>query len=92
MAETLEPENFSLSIFTLEADGKPVLAIAAKTAVQADQFCSDVRVRAVLREASLCEDHSILRIRMARNEERERFYTQREIGSAIGGLHAVYLA
>jgi hypothetical protein len=86
-----DPADFSLSIFVLESDRKAVLAIAAKTHAQAEQFCTDERVRTVLRDASLSDDYSILRVRIARPGEREIYHEQRDLGSAIGGLHAVYL-
>ena len=86
-----DPTGFTVSIFVLEADRKPCLAIAAEIYAQADQFCTDDRVRAVLRGASLCDDYSILRIRMARPAERAIYHEQRDLGSAIEGLHAVFL-
>jgi hypothetical protein len=88
---TADPTGFTLSIFVLESDRKAVLAVAAKTHAQAEQFCLDERVRTVLRDASLSDDYSILRVRMARAAERKIYFEQRDLGSAIGGLHAVYL-
>jgi hypothetical protein len=87
-----DPAGFSLSIFVLEADRKPVLAILAKTHSHAEEFCADERVRAALREASLCDDYSILRVRLARRDERARYHEQIEGRPLIGGLHAVFLA
>lgn len=88
---TIDTGGYSLSIFTLEADRKAVLAIAAKTHVQAEQFCSDERVRTALRSAALCDDYSILRVRLARADERAQYHERSTERSTIGGLHALYL-
>jgi hypothetical protein len=90
-AKITDASSFSVSIFVLEADRKPILAVAAKTHAQAEQFCTDERVRTVLREASLSDDYSILRVRMSRPAERARYHEQRDLGSAIGWLHAAYM-
>ena len=37
-------ETLSLSIFTIEADRKPLLAFAAKKHHEAEAFCTDERV------------------------------------------------
>jgi hypothetical protein len=37
-------ETLSLSIFTIEADRKPLLAFAAKKYQEAEAFCEDDRV------------------------------------------------
>jgi hypothetical protein len=42
-------EALSLSIFTIEADHKPVLAFASRKHQEAEDFCGDERVRAKLR-------------------------------------------
>jgi hypothetical protein len=45
-------ETLSLSIFTIEADRKPLLAFAAKKYQEAEAFCADERVRTKLRSVS----------------------------------------
>jgi hypothetical protein len=72
-------ETPSLSIFTIEADRKPVLAIAAKKHREVDVFCADERVRNKLKSlrsggVQLCDDRSILRVRLARSDERARYH------------------
>jgi hypothetical protein len=72
-------EALSLSIFTVEADRKPVLALAAKKHQEVEAFCADERVRNKLKSirsggVPLCDDYSILRIRMARSDERARYH------------------
>jgi hypothetical protein len=71
-------DALSLSIFTIESDRKPVLAFAAKKHEEADTFFRDEALRTKLRLASsggvrLCDDLSILRIRLANPEERARY-------------------
>lgn len=71
-------EPLSLSIFTIEADRKPVLAFAAKKYEDAEVFFRDERVRTQLRSVSsagvsLCDDLTILRFRLANIAERARF-------------------
>ena len=45
-------ETLSLSIFTIEADSKPLLAFAAKKHQEAEAFCADERVLTKLRSVS----------------------------------------
>ena len=57
-------ETPSLSIFTIEADRKPLLTFAAKKYQEAAAFCADERVMTKLRSARssgvpLCNDNSI---------------------------------
>ena len=88
-------ETLSLSIFTIEADRKPVLAFAAKKYEEAETFFRDERVRTKLRSVSsggipLCDDLSILRIRLANADERAR-YREKLTASSIGDHAAVFL-
>ena len=75
-------ETLSLSIFTIEADRKPLLAFAAKKHQDAEAFCADERVLTKLRSARsggvpLCDDKSIMRIRLATSEEKARYQDRR---------------
>jgi hypothetical protein len=88
-------EALSLSIFTIEADRKPVLTFAAKKFEEADTFFRDERVRTKLRSASsggvpLCDDYTILRIRLANADERAR-YRQKAAAKSTGNPPAVFL-
>jgi hypothetical protein len=85
--------QLSLSIFTIEADRKPILAFAAKRYEDAETFFRDERLRTKLRSASLggralCDDLSILRIRLANAGERVRYH---EKAAATGDPAAVFL-
>ena len=76
----------SLSIFTIEADRKPVMAFVAKKHEEADAFFRHERVRIKLRSVSsggvpLCDDLSTLRL--ANAAERVR-YREKMATSSIG--------
>jgi hypothetical protein len=64
-----DPTGFTVSIFVLEADRKLCLAIAAKTHAQANQFCTDERVRVSPRGFAVRRLFDP-RVRMARPAER----------------------
>jgi len=88
-------KEFSLSIFTIEADLKPLLAFAAKKHQDAEAFFRDEKVRTKLRSASsggtpLCDNHSILRIRLANADERAR-YRERLAARPTANPAAVFL-
>jgi hypothetical protein len=89
-------ETLSLSIFTIEADRKPLLAFAAKKYQEAEAFCADERVRTKLRSISsdgvpLCDDYSILRVRLAKPDERARYHEQATLQSSLESLATVFL-
>lgn len=86
-------EPLSLSIFTIEADQKPILAFAAKKYEEAETFFRDEGRRAKLRltisgGVSLCDGLTILRLRLATAAERARF---REGMAFAGDLDSVFL-
>jgi hypothetical protein len=89
-------ETLSLSIFTIEADRKPLLAFAAKKYQEAEAFCRDERVRTKLTSVRsggvpLCNDDSILRARLATSEERARYYDRTKQRSSTENLATVFL-
>jgi hypothetical protein len=89
-------ETLSLSIFTIEADSKPVLAFAAKKHHEAEAFCADERVLTKLRSirsggVPLCNDASILRVRLATSEERARYHDRTKNRPSMENLAAVFL-
>jgi hypothetical protein len=90
-----EVSALSLSIFTIEADLKPVIAFAAKKHEEADVFFRDERVRTKLRSVksggvALCDDYSILRLRLANPDERAR-YRDKTTTSSFGDHVAIFL-
>ena len=89
-------ETLSLSIFTIEADSKPLLAFAAKKHKEAEAFCADERVRTKLTSVRsggvpLCDDHSILRVRLATSDERARYHDRTKNRPSMENLAAVFL-
>ena len=71
-------EPLSLSIFTIEADRKPVMAFAAKKHTDAEAFFKDEMVRAQLRLAisggvALCDEQTTLGLRLTKSPERARY-------------------
>ena len=89
-------ETLSLSIFTIEADRKPLLAFAAKKYQEAEAFCEDQRVLAKLKSVSsggvpLCDDNSILRVRLANPDERARYHDRTNERSSMENTAAIFL-
>jgi hypothetical protein len=89
-------ETLSLSIFTIEADSKPLLAFAAKKYQEAEAFCADERVLTKLKSVRsgggpLCNDYSILRVRLATSEERARYHDRTKQRSSMETRAAVFL-
>ena len=73
--------QLSLSVFTIEIDCKPVVAFRSRKYSEAEAICTDERVRKKLSSMSsggkpLCDDLSILSVRMARPAERAKYYEQ----------------
>jgi len=89
-------ETLSLSIFTIEADRKPLLAFAAKKYQEVEAFCTDERVLTKLRSVSsggipLCDEHSVLRIRLATPDERARYRDRTKRRSSMENRAAAFL-
>jgi hypothetical protein len=89
-------ETLSLSIFTIEADRKPLLAFVAKKYQEAEAFCADQRVLTKLRSVNssgvpFCDDNSILRVRLATSDERARYHERTKNRPSMENLAAVFL-
>jgi hypothetical protein len=89
-------ETLSLSIFTIEADRKPIFAFAAKRHQEAEALCADERVLTKLRSVSsggipLCDEHSVLRIRLATPDERARYRDRTKRRSSMENRAAAFL-
>jgi len=70
--------QLSLSAFTIEVDGKPVLTFETRLYSEAEAILSDERLRRGLCAATsggvpICDEHSILRLRLARPDEAKRY-------------------
>src|ERR1700730_7511864 len=89
-------DTLSLSIFTIEADSKPLLAFAVKKHQEAVAFCADERVLTKLKSVRsggvpLCDDHSILHVRLASPDERARYNDRTKQRSSVEHRAAVFL-
>lgn len=86
--------DFSLSVFVVDVDAKPVFAFAAKKYADAEVIYRDERLRNKLRclkssGCYLCDDFAIFRVRLARSSEREIY---RDHAMSIDGeLRIAYL-
>ncbi|MGD1074220.1 MAG: hypothetical protein ABSB15_29290 [Bryobacteraceae bacterium] len=74
----MSTDQFSLSIFTLEADRSPILCFAARTQAEAEVVLADQELRAELRAmkagvAPLCDNYALFRVRIARPVEAARY-------------------
>jgi hypothetical protein len=88
-------DPLSLSIFTIEADRKPILAFAAKKYDEAETFFRDKGLRTKLRlttsgGVALCDELTILRLRLANAAERDRF-REGMASTAAGDSDGVFL-
>ena len=74
-------ETLSLSIFTIEADRKPLLAFAARKHHDAEAFCADERVLTKLFSACACRklDPGILVMQSAQD------WVTKNVAGAIDG-------
>jgi hypothetical protein len=89
-------ETLSLSIFTIEADRKPICAFAAKRHQETEAFCADERVLTELRSVSsggipLSDEHSILRVQLATPDERARYHDPTKRRSSMENRTAAFL-
>jgi hypothetical protein len=72
-------DGLSLSVFTIEVDRKPVLALQARKQSEIEPILADKHVRNQLSLLSsagepLCDKFSIFRIRIARAAERQLYH------------------
>lgn len=88
-------DRLSLSIFTIEVDGKPTLAFEAKRYSEAEAICGDEGLLARLRllksgGVPICGDNALLKVRLARPDE-AAYYRQAAEASQSDDLLLVYL-
>jgi hypothetical protein len=87
--------QLSLSVFTIEVDRKPVLTFEAKLHSEAELILADEQLRTTLCASKsggvpLCDDHSILRLRLAHSDEAKR-YREEAASNPTDHLKLVYL-
>ena len=90
-------DGLSLSIFTIEVDRVPILAVQVKKHSEAEAIVADEHVRnqlSLLRSGGepLSDDFSIFRIRLARPVEKEIYYKNPASLLTGNGQLAVVLA
>jgi hypothetical protein len=89
-------DRLSLSIFTIEVDGKPTLAFEAKRYSEAEAICGDEELRATLSllksgGVPLCGDKSLLDVRLAHPDEAAVYRQAADASQSNDGLLLVYL-
>ena len=89
-------DRFSLSIFTIEVDGKPTIAFEAKRYSEAEAICRDEGLRAKLSllksgEVPVCGDNAILDVRLAHPDEAVLFKEAAGASESTDDLMLTYL-
>jgi hypothetical protein len=89
-------DRLSRSVFTIEVDRRPVLMFSVRFYADAQAICSDGRIRQKLSSVlsggkPLCDDLAIMRVRLARPEEKAKYLEEAATRSHETGLVAVYL-
>jgi hypothetical protein len=86
----------SLSIFTIEINGKPALAVQAKKHREVEALCEKDGLRAHVSELTshgvpLCDARSILRVRLAHSDEAALYRQATESNEPSDDIRIVYL-
>jgi hypothetical protein len=89
-------DRLSLSIFTIEVDGKATLAFEAKRYSDAEANCGDEGLRTKLSllksgDVRICGDHSPLKVRLAHPDEAAVFKQAVGASQSNDDLTLVYL-
>jgi hypothetical protein len=92
----MNDRRFSLSIFTIEIDGKPTLAFEAKRHSEADAICGDKMLRAKLGllkagDVPLCDDNAMLDVRLAHPDEASHYRQAAGASHSTADITLVYL-
>jgi hypothetical protein len=89
-------DRLSLSIFTIEVDGKATLAFEAKRYSDAEAICGDEGLRTKLSllksdGVPICGDNALLNVRLARPDEAAIYKQAVGASQATDDLMLVYL-
>jgi hypothetical protein len=89
-------DRLSLSIFTIEVDGKPTLAFEAKRYSEAEAVCGDEGLRARLNllkssDIPICGDNAVLNVRLAHPDEAAVYRQAVGASQSTDDLMLVYL-
>jgi hypothetical protein len=87
--------EYSLSLFTIESDLKPIYAFPAKWQKTAEMFVRSEQTRTTFRAATsdgkpLCDNYSILRFRLSNANERA-IYQEKKAIRPTEELNGVFL-
>ena len=88
--------HFSLSVFTVEINGRPAVALQAKRHQEAERFCERERLRAGLSTLTsegvpLFDAKASLKVRLANPEEAEVFRQAKHSSPPSDEPNVVYL-
>jgi len=88
--------DFSLSVFTVEINGTPTIAVQAKRHHEAEQFCEQDRLRADLSTFTshgvpLCDAKADMRVRLATLTEADLYRKATKSKLASDKSNVVYL-
>ena len=89
-------DRLSLSIFTIEVDGKPTLAFEPKRCSGAQAICEDEELTAKLSllksgDVPICADKALLDVRLARPDEAALYRQAARASQSTDNLMLVYL-
>ena len=88
--------GFSFSIFTIEINGRPTLALQAKRHRDVERLCEDGRLRTTLRAirshgAPLCDESAAMKLRLATAEEAVLYRQATQSAEPSSDTNIVYL-
>ena len=88
--------RFSLSVFTIEIDGKPTLAVQAKRHHEVEAFCEQDWLRADLTALTsigrpLYDPGATMHVRLARSEELAIYRQATQATKSSDDMNVVYL-
>ena len=88
--------RFTLSIFTIEINGRPTLALQAKRHADAELLCEQGRLRTTLSTIKshgipLCDANAAMKVRLATAEEAVLYRQATQSTEPSRDTHIVYL-
>ena len=88
--------RFTLSIFTIEINDRPTLALQAKRHEDAERLCEQDRLRTALSTITsngtpLCDASAAMKVRLATPEEATLYRQATQLTEPSGDINVVYL-
>ena len=89
-------DRFTFSVFTIEINGRPTLALQAKRHKDAERLCEPDRLRTKLskitsRGTPLCDASATMKLRLATAEEAALYRRASQSTEPSSDTHIVYL-